>query len=99
MSKKLYVGNLGYDTTEAMLSELFGGVGEVVSVSILTDQVTGRSRGFGFVEMAEGSEAEEAISQLNGREVDGRSLKVAEARPRQPRGAGDDGGRGGRRRY
>lgn len=99
MSKKLYVGNLSYDTTEAMLSELFGGVGEVVSVSIPTDQMTGRSRGFGFVEMAEGSGAEEAISQLNGREVDGRSLKVAEARPRQPRDAQYDRGRGGRRRY
>ena len=99
MSKKLYVGNLSYDTTEAMLSELFGGVDEVVSVSIPTDRMTGRSRGFGFVEMAEGSGADEAITKLNGREVDGRSLKVAEARPQQPRGRQDDWRRGGRRRY
>jgi len=99
MSKKLYVGNLSYDTTEAMLTELFGGVGEVVSVSIPTDRMTGRPRGFGFVEMAEESSAEQAISQLNGLEVDGRSLKVAEALPQQPRGGRDDRGRGGRRRY
>jgi cold-inducible RNA-binding protein len=93
MAKKLYVGNLSYTTTETTLSELFGGVGEVLSVNVITDRMTGRSRGFAFVEMAEHTAAQEAINQLNGREVDGRSIKVAEARPRQ-----DDRGSGGRRR-
>jgi len=81
MPKKLYVGNLSYATTEATLTELFGTVGEVLSVSVVTDRFTGQSRGFGFVEMAEHSAALEAINQLNGRSVDGRSIKVAEARP------------------
>lgn len=85
MSKKLYVGNLSYETTEASLSELFGAVGEVASVSLITDRMTGRSRGFAFVEMADQSAAQEAINQLNGKDVDGRPLKVAEARPKQPR--------------
>lgn len=99
MSKKLYVGNLSYATTEAALAELFGSVGEVVSVSIVTDRMTGQSRGFGFVEMAEQSAAQAAINQLNGRMVDGRSLKVAEARPQESRGARDDRRGSGRRRY
>jgi len=85
MPKKLYVGNLGYETTEATLSELFGAIGEVVSVNLITDRMTGRSKGFAFVEMAEQSAAQQAINQLNGQEVDGRSIKVAEARPQQPR--------------
>ena len=83
MAKKLYVGNLSYGTTEADLSQLFGAVGEVISVNLITDRMSGRSKGFAFVEMAETSAAQEAINQLNGREVDGRSIKVAEARPRQ----------------
>lgn len=83
MTKKLYVGNLSYMTTNAALSELFGAVGEVVSVDLITDQATGRSKGFGFVEMAAHEAATQAISQLNGREVDGRAIKVAEARPRE----------------
>jgi len=99
MTKKLYVGNLGYETSEAALSELFGTIGEVVSVSVITDRMTGRSRGFGFVEMAEESAAQQAINELNGRVVDGRALKVAEARPQRPRGQRDSGGRGGRSRY
>jgi cold-inducible RNA-binding protein len=86
MNKKLYVGNLSYQTTHATLSDLFEAIGEVVSVNLITDRVTGRSRGFAFVEMANQSAAQEAISQLNGREVDGQAIKVAEAPPRQPRG-------------
>lgn len=92
MSKKLYVGNLSYATTEAALSELFATIGEVASVNLITDRMTGRSRGFAFVEMAEHDAALEAINQLNGREVDGRSIKVAEARPRRDDRAGGGGG-------
>jgi cold-inducible RNA-binding protein len=92
VAKKLYVGNLSYETTEAALSELFGAIGEVLSVTLITDRVTGRPKGFGFIEMAEESAAQQAISQLHGQEVDGRSLKVAEARPKR-----DDRGGGGRR--
>ena len=93
MAKKLYVGNLSYDTTEAALSELFGEVGEVVSVNLITDRMTSRSKGFAFVEMSESAAAQEAINQLNNREVDGRSISVAEARPKR-----DDRGYGGRQR-
>jgi len=94
MAKKLYVGNLSYETTDATLSELFGAVGEVLSVNLITDRMTGRSKGFAFVEMAEQAAAQEAINQLNGREVDGRALKVDEARPKR-----DDRGGGGSRRW
>lgn len=85
MSKKLYVGNLNYDTTESSIATLFGAVGEVRSVRLITDQMTGRSKGFAFVEMADESAAQQAIQQLNGREVDGRSIKVAEAHPQRRR--------------
>lgn len=95
MTKKLYVGNLSYTTTDDTLSELFGAIGEVLSVNLITDRMTGRSKGFAFVEMAEQTAALEAINQLNGQEVDGRSIKVAEARPKRD----DRGGGGGRRRY
>jgi cold-inducible RNA-binding protein len=98
MAKKLYVGNLSYSTTEGNLSELFGALGEVVSVNLITDRMTGRSKGFAFVEMAEYDAAQEAINQLNGKEVDGRALKVAEARPQQDRRGGGGYGGGGRRR-
>jgi len=100
MGKKLYVGNLEYSTTERALSDLFGEVGEVVSVSLITDRMTGRSKGFAFVEMAEASAAKEAINQLNGKSVDGRTIKVDEARPRRQQDSpwGGGGGRGGRRR-
>jgi cold-inducible RNA-binding protein len=94
MSKKLYVGNLGYSTTEATLTDLFGAIGEVVSVNLVTDRMTGQSRGFAFVEMAEHNAAQEAISKLDGREVDGRAIKVAEARPKR-----DDRGGGRRSRW
>ena len=96
MAKKLYVGNLSYSTTEAGISELFGALGEVVSVNLITDRMSGRSKGFAFVEMAEYDAAQEAISQLNGKEVDGRAIKVAEARPKQDNRGGYGGG-GGRR--
>ena len=85
MNQKLYVGNLNYNTTEGKISELFGEIGEVVSTDLIIDRYSGRSKGFAFVEMAEQSTAQEAIDQLNGREVDGRVIKVAEARPRRPR--------------
>ena len=97
MTKKLYVGNLSYSTTEAALSELFEAVGEVASVSLITDRNTGRSKGFAFVEMAEDSAAQEAIAQLSGKELDGREINVAEARPRKPRDNRYGGGGGERR--
>jgi len=97
MARKLYCGNLSFSTTEDTLLDLFGAIGEVVSVNIITDRMTGRSRGFGFVEMADENAAQQAINQLNGRMVDGRSLKVAEARPRRPREQRDSRGGEGRR--
>ena len=104
MSKRIYVGNLSYETTDAKLNELFGTVGQVASVTMITEPGTGRSKGFAFVEMADDAQADAAITQLNEQEVDGRKLKVAEARPR-PEGSGRMGGprrdrrddRGGRR--
>jgi RNA recognition motif-containing protein len=98
VAKRLYVGNLDFATTEASLSDLFGSIGEVVSVALITDRMTGRSRGFAFVEMAESADANAAIEQLNGQQVDGRSIKVAEARPREARGDSPWGGSGGSRR-
>ena len=95
MAKRLYVGKLSYDTTESTLSELFGSVGEVVSVSLITDRDSGRSKGFAFVEMAEDAVAQEAVNQLDGREVDGRAIAVAEARPKREEGR--ERGGGGRR--
>jgi len=97
MTKKLYIGNLSYNTTETALAEFFGSVGEVVSTNIITDRMSGRSRGFGFVEMGDESSAQEAIRQLDGQELDGRPLKVAEAKPQRSRD--DRGGGGGRDRY
>jgi len=99
MSKKLYVGNLDYATTEAILSDVFAEAGEVLSVNLITDRMTGRSRGFAFVEMAESSAAQKAIDELNGKTVGERQIKVAEARPQKPRGQQDSWGGGGRRRY
>jgi cold-inducible RNA-binding protein len=99
MAKKLYVGNLSYSTTEGNLSELFGTIGEVVSVNLITDRMSGRSKGFAFVEMAEESDAQQAIAEFNGKEVDGRAIKVAEARPQQPRRDSWGGGGGRRGRY
>jgi RNA recognition motif-containing protein len=85
VNKRLYVGNLSYNTTEGGLRTLFSDVGSVVEVTILFDSYTGRSRGFGFVEMADETTAEKAVSELNGKELDGRALRVAEARPRRQR--------------
>ena len=93
MSMKLYVGNLSFNTSNQDLTELFGQVGTVESANIIEDRDTGRSRGCGFVEMASKEEGDNAIAQLNGKEVDGRELKVNEAKPQERSGGG--GGRGG----
>jgi cold-inducible RNA-binding protein len=92
MSTKLYVGNLSFNTSGQDLNDLFASIGTVDSANIVEDRETGRSRGFGFVEMSSKDEAENAIAQLNGKEVDGRELKVNEARPREDRGFGGGGG-------
>jgi RNA recognition motif-containing protein len=94
MSTKLYVGNLSFNTSTQDLEELFAQSGTVQSASIVEDRETGRSRGFGFVEMSSKEEAQTAIASLDGKEVDGRSLKVNEAKPREDRG-GSRGGFGG----
>ena len=94
MSMKLYVGNLAFATSSQDLQELFAQAGTVESASVVEDRETGRSRGFGFVEMATKEEGEAAISQFDGKEIGGRALKVNEAKPREPR-SGGGGGRGG----
>lgn len=94
MSTKLYVGNLAFQTTSEELQELFAQAGTVESASVVEDRMTGRSRGFAFVEMATKEEANSAIEQFNGKEVGGRALKVNEAKPRENRGGGGGGGRG-----
>jgi cold-inducible RNA-binding protein len=99
MAKNIYVGNMSYDTTESRLRELFEAHGEVTSVNIITDRDTGQPRGFAFVEMATDEAAAAAIAALDGQDVDGRTLKVNEARPRQPRGGGSRGGGRDRRRW
>ena len=86
MSKNLYVGNLSFNTTDESLRGLFEQHGEVDSAKVITDRETGRSRGFGFVEMSSGGD--EAISALDGKEFEGRNLKVNAAKPREPRGGG-----------
>ena len=100
MSTKLYVGNLSFDTSSEQLQTIFAEAGTVQSASIVEDRDTGRSRGFGFVEMSTKEEAQAAISALDGKDVDGRNLKVNEAKPRENRsGGGGYGGGGGRDRY
>ena len=96
MGKKLYVGNLSYGTTDSALLQLFEPFGTVASAQVIMDRDTGRSKGFGFVEMGSDQEAQAAIAALNGKEHDGRALTVNEAKPREdrPRGGGG-GGRGG----
>ncbi len=84
---RIYVGNLSFQTTEDSLSELFGQHGSVNSVAIIIDRITGRSRGFGFVEMGDAGEGKAAMEAINGQEVDGRTLKVNEARERSERSA------------
>lgn len=98
MSKRIYVGNLSYQTTENDLTTLFEQAGQVNSANIITDRDTGQSKGFGFVEMGN-EDAEKAIAQFNGTEVNGRALTVNEARPREERSSNGGGGRGGNRRY
>ncbi len=99
MSTKLYVGNLSFKTTGDDLNELFSQAGTVESAQVVTDRDSGFSRGFGFVEMSSAEEAQSAISQFNGAEIDGRALNVNEARPREDRGGSGGGGgfRGGNR--
>jgi RNA recognition motif-containing protein len=101
MGSKLYVSNLSYDITDAMLEQLFAAHGTVRSARVIVDRDTGRSRGFGFVEMGSDQEAQAAIAALNGQKVGGRTLNVNEARPRTEGGGGrgGSGGGGGRRRY
>src|ERR1700726_4949880 len=93
MGKKLYVGNLTYGVTDSSLEQLFAAHGTVQSAQVIMDRDAGRSKGFGFVEMSSDQEAQAAIAGLSGKEVDGRTLTVNEARPREERGGG--GGRGG----
>src|SRR5437868_7606258 len=96
MGSKLYVGNLSYNSTSSDLEQLFGQHGTVQSAEVIQDRDTGRSKGFGFVQMGSDQEAQAAISALNGQEVDGRALTVNEAKPREDRGGGGGGGgRGG----
>lgn len=85
MAKKLYVGNLSYNTNQQTLSDLFAQAGTVVSAAVIMDKMTGRSKGFGFVEMSTEEEAQKAIEMFNGKDVDGRPLVVNEARPREDR--------------
>jgi len=101
MAKKLYVGNLSYNMTEEDLRNAFTPVGEVQSVKIITDAATGRSKGFGFVEMTNDEDADKAITTLNGTNVMDRAINVSEARPMTDRGGrgGRPGGKGGQRRF
>src|SRR5215831_17720932 len=94
MGKRIYVGNLSYDTTDSALEQLFAQYGTVESAQVVMDRDTGRSKGFGFVEMKTDQEAQAAIAGLNGAQSGGRSLTVNEAKPREDRGGGG-GGRGG----
>jgi len=106
VGKKLYVGNLSYDVSSSDLEKLLSTHGQVRSAEVISDRATGRSKGFGFVEMASDAEADAAIAALNGQDFQGRALTVNEARPRAPRtgggggrgfgGGGGYGGRGGR---
>ena len=97
MGKKLYVGNLSYNTTGSDLDSLFSAHGSVSSAEVIADRETGRSKGFGFVEMGSDAEAQAAIAALNGKEHDGRALTVNEAKPREERPRGGGGGGGGGR--
>ena len=95
MNAKLYISNLSYQTTEDSLKAALEAFGEVTSVRIITDRETGRSRGFGFAEFANADDAKKAIDELNGKEVDGREVRVAEAKEREDRPRGGGGGGGG----
>jgi RNA recognition motif-containing protein len=95
MGKKLYVGNLSFSMSDASLQDAFSAFGTVESAKIIMDRDSGRSKGFGFVEMSSDSEAAAAIEKLNGQVVEGRPITVNEARPQAPRSGGGGGGRGG----
>jgi RNA recognition motif-containing protein len=95
---KLYVGNLSYSVNDSVLKELFGAYGNVESARVISDRDSGQSKGFGFVEMSD-ADAQQAMSALNGRDQDGRALKVNEAKPQEPRTGGGGYGGGGGRRY
>ena len=97
MTKNVYVGNLSFDTTQGKLQELFETHGQVSTVNVITDRETGRPRGFAFVEMMTDEGASAAIRALDGQDMDGRAIKVSEAKPRAPRGGG--GGHRDNRRY
>ncbi len=99
MGKKLYVGNLSYNVSSSDLEQLFAQHGTVQSAEVIADRDTGRSKGFGFVEMGTEDEAQAAISALNGQQHDGRALTVNEAKPKENRGGGGGGGGGGRGGY
>ena len=101
MGKKLYVGNLSYNVTSSDLEQLFGQYGQVTSAQVINDRDTGRSKGFGFVEMSSDDEATAAVAAMNGQQHDGRTLTVNEARPKEDRGGGGGygGGGGGRGGY
>ncbi len=104
MGNKIYVGGLPFSTTEGQLQEMFSAHGTVESARVITDKFTGKSRGFGFVEMSSGGEAQKAIEALNGTDIEGRSLTVNEAKPQEKRsdfggGRRDDRGGGGRNRW
>lgn len=102
MAKKLYIGGLSYSTSQETMRDAFAQAGEVLSATIITDKMTGRSRGFGFVEMANDDEADKAIEMFDGKDLDGRVINVSEARPMQERPRGSfqhrDGGFGGGRK-
>ncbi len=95
MGKKLYVGNLGYGVTDDQLRTMFGPYGSVQTAQVITDRDTGRSKGFGFVEMGSDQEAQAAIAGMNGQMSDGRALTVNEAKPKESRSGGGGGGGGG----
>jgi len=95
MGRKLYVGNLTYQTDSSMLQDMFTSFGTVVSAEVIADRETGRSKGFGFVEMGSDEEAQTAIAEMNGKDIGGRALTVNEAKPKEPRSGGFGGGGGG----
>jgi cold-inducible RNA-binding protein len=95
MGKKLYVGNLSYSVNDSSLQQHFAEFGSIQSAKVMTDRDSGRSKGFGFVEMSSDAEAQAAISGMNGKSVDGRDMVVNEARPMEPRTGGGGGGYGG----
>lgn len=97
MAQKLFIGGIAFTTTSEALGEFFGQSGTVLSANVITDQFSGQSRGFGFVEMSTTEEAERAVAQLNGRELDGRTLRVEVSKPKAASGSGRSGGFSSRR--